>query len=60
MDLQDQLKNLFPDHVPEENPSEAPKKPEFWLETGEGPNEPPVENETIRRHPSRGGYLEPG
>lgn len=32
MDLQDQLKNLFPDHVLEENPSEAPKKPEFWLQ----------------------------
>ncbi|UJH67404.1 translation initiation factor [Allomuricauda sp. SCSIO 65647] len=32
MDLQDQLRNLFPDHVPEENPSETPQKSEFWLQ----------------------------
>ena len=31
MDLGDQLKNLFPDHVPEE-PAEQPKQPEFWLQ----------------------------
>lgn len=32
MDIQDQLKNLFPDHVPDE--SEAPKKdnPKYWLQ----------------------------
>ncbi|MEM7486424.1 MAG: translation initiation factor [Bacteroidota bacterium] len=32
MDLQDQLKNLFPDHVPEE--SEAPKaaSSKYWLQ----------------------------
>lgn len=33
MDLQDQLKNLFPDHVPE--PESSPKsasKPDFWLQ----------------------------
>ncbi|UII75779.1 translation initiation factor [Flagellimonas sp. HMM57] len=32
MDLQDQLKNLFPDHVPEE--SEAPKAdpPKYWIQ----------------------------
>lgn len=31
MDLQDQLKNLFPDHVPEDN---EPKKepPSYWLQ----------------------------
>ena len=32
MDLQDQLKNLFPDHIPENNPEEKPKEPEFWLQ----------------------------
>lgn len=33
MDLQDQLKNLFPDHVPSEN-SETKKstKPKYWLQ----------------------------
>lgn len=30
MDLQDQLKNLFPDHQFEEKPEE--KKPDFWLQ----------------------------
>jgi len=32
MDLQDQLKNLFPDHEPDEN--EVPKKdqPKYWLQ----------------------------
>ena len=34
MDLQDQLKNLFPDHVPEENSEETGRleKPHFWLQ----------------------------
>lgn len=33
MDLSDQLKNLFPDHVPEESSQEASEeKPEFWLQ----------------------------
>ncbi len=32
MDLQDQLRNLFPDHVPEESSSETPQKPKFWLQ----------------------------
>jgi len=31
MDLKDQLKNLFPDHIPEESAPENPK-PEFWLQ----------------------------
>ncbi len=31
MDLQDQLKNLFPDHVPSESP-EKKEKPAFWLQ----------------------------
>jgi translation initiation factor 1 len=30
MDLQDQLKNLFPDHIPKEE--EANKKSEIWLQ----------------------------
>ena len=30
MDLQDQLKNLFPDHVPEENTQEEVEKAAFW------------------------------
>ena len=32
MDLQDQLKNLFPDHVPEEPTSEDKAAAEFWLQ----------------------------
>ena len=32
MDLQDQLKNLFPDHVEEENTSETKSKPGIWLQ----------------------------
>ncbi len=32
MDLQDQLKNLFPDHIPEEEPVE-PKENTIWLQT---------------------------
>ncbi|TXD82909.1 translation initiation factor [Subsaximicrobium wynnwilliamsii] len=34
MDLQDQLKNLFPDHEPDENPSEEKKseKQGIWLQ----------------------------
>lgn len=31
MDLQDQLKNLFPDHVPEEEPVDK-TKPTVWLQ----------------------------
>lgn len=31
MDLKDQLKNLFPEHVPEEQP-EKKEKPDFWLQ----------------------------
>lgn len=31
MDLSDQLKNLFPEHVPSEEPK-APKKPDIWLQ----------------------------
>ncbi|MFS4456966.1 translation initiation factor [Maribacter sp. 2304DJ31-5] len=31
MDLQDQLKNLFPDHVPEATP-EKETKPTIWLQ----------------------------
>lgn len=31
MDLQDQLKNLFPDHEPEENPEEEPQD-DLWLQ----------------------------
>ena len=31
MDLQDQLKNLFPDHVPSE-PPEKEEKPTVWLQ----------------------------
>ena len=31
MDLNDQLKNLFPDHVPSEE-SGTPKKPDIWLQ----------------------------
>lgn len=32
MDLQDQLKNLFPDHVPEESPEDKREKPAYWLQ----------------------------
>jgi translation initiation factor 1 len=32
MDLQDQLKNLFPDHVEEENPNESEAKSNIWLQ----------------------------
>ena len=32
MDLQDQLKNLFPDHVPKEKPQSAPKSPGIWMQ----------------------------
>ena len=32
MDLQDQLKHLFPDHVPEPSDHEAEKSAEFWLQ----------------------------
>ncbi len=32
MDLQDQLKNLFPDHVPEEDTEKKPEKPDYWLQ----------------------------
>ncbi|MDC7998343.1 translation initiation factor [Gilvibacter sediminis] len=33
MDLQDQLKNLFPDHVPEPSEDkEKQPKPEFWIQ----------------------------
>ncbi len=31
MDLQDQLRNLFPDHSPEE-PEKPQKKPLYWLQ----------------------------
>ena len=31
MDLQDQLKNLFPDHVPSKEP-EKNQKPDIWLQ----------------------------
>lgn len=32
MDLSDQLKNLFPDHVPEENTQEEAPKPDYWMQ----------------------------
>ncbi|MEM9000819.1 MAG: translation initiation factor [Bacteroidota bacterium] len=32
MDLQEQLKNLFPDHIPEENGTPEPQKPTYWLQ----------------------------
>lgn len=32
MDLQDQLKNLFPDHVPDPATQKQETKPEFWLQ----------------------------
>ncbi len=31
MDLEDQLKKLFPDHVPSETP-EPPEQPDFWIQ----------------------------
>ncbi len=33
MDLQDQLKNLFPDHIPEEPTEKEAPKAAFWLQT---------------------------
>ena len=32
MDLKDQLKNLFPDHVPEETSEQESNKPSYWLQ----------------------------
>lgn len=32
MDLQDQLKNLFPDHLPEESTDKIDSKPSYWLQ----------------------------
>ena len=32
MDLQDQLKNLFPDHEPEETPQEENSQDNLWLQ----------------------------
>lgn len=32
MDISDQLKNLFPDHVPEERTSEKVSKPSYWMQ----------------------------
>ncbi len=32
MDLQDQLKNLFPDHEPEESTDKIDAKPSYWLQ----------------------------
>ncbi len=32
MDLQDQLRNLFPDHIPEKGNREEDSKPKFWLQ----------------------------
>lgn len=32
MDLQDQLKNLFPDHQPAEEPDRGSEKPTIWLQ----------------------------
>lgn len=32
MDLQDQLKNLFPDHTPEPNTAKKEEAPAFWLQ----------------------------
>ncbi|KJD32864.1 translation initiation factor SUI1-related protein [Tamlana nanhaiensis] len=32
MDLQDQLKNLFPDHTPEETPSNTDDSSDIWMQ----------------------------
>ncbi|WP_318344948.1 translation initiation factor [Flagellimonas baculiformis] len=32
MDLHDQLKNLFPDHVPDEEPEKNNDAPSYWLQ----------------------------
>ncbi|GMN08930.1 translation initiation factor [Croceitalea sp. MTPC9] len=32
MDLNDQLKKLFPDHVPEESNEPKQEKPDYWLQ----------------------------
>ncbi|MCB0398961.1 MAG: translation initiation factor [Winogradskyella sp.] len=32
MDLQDQLKNLFPDHVPQSSPDENDEQLDIWLQ----------------------------
>ncbi|MEM8927444.1 MAG: translation initiation factor [Bacteroidota bacterium] len=32
MDLKDQLKNLFPDHIPTESTPEVNGEPKFWLQ----------------------------
>ncbi|MEC7264664.1 MAG: translation initiation factor [Bacteroidota bacterium] len=32
MDLKDQLKNLFPDHVSQEEPELESKEPSYWLQ----------------------------
>ena len=32
MDLQDQLKKLFPDHQPEESEGKTVDKPDFWVQ----------------------------
>ncbi|WP_350288514.1 translation initiation factor [uncultured Croceitalea sp.] len=32
MDISDQLKNLFPDHIPEEADTPKPEKPDYWLQ----------------------------
>ncbi len=32
MDIKDQLKNLFPDHVPEESKAPKPEIPDYWLQ----------------------------
>jgi translation initiation factor 1 len=32
MDISDQLKNLFPDHIPEESATPNSKKPDYWLQ----------------------------
>ena len=32
MDISDQLKNLFPNHVPEDSNTEQPQKPDYWMQ----------------------------
>ena len=50
MDLQDQLKNLFPDHVPSES-DETPNKPSnIWLQ-----NEPIICKYEKRKGPAHQG-----